>query len=241
MGTALATPIDRRARRRLETIDEVLGVAVDVMAEQGVAGLSLGEVARRMGMRTPSLYVYFPSKHALYDALFERGARLFRDAVLSALPEGSDQVGSDGAAVELTDLLIAVGEGAVRWAVENPTYAHLLFWRPVPGFEPSPQAYAPAVEVATWSTQQFAELQRMGLIRPDVRPEDLFRDWTILTGGVVSQQLSNGPGESYGKGAFTQRLPAMAAMFASLYATQPSGPTPPDSQSSRRGRHVGKR
>src|SRR4051794_33534275 len=69
------TPLDSRARRRLETIEEVLDIAVEIMTEQGVAGLSLGEVARRMGIRPPSLYVYFPSKDALYDALFERGAR----------------------------------------------------------------------------------------------------------------------------------------------------------------------
>ena len=35
--------LDRRQRRRLETIEEVLDVALEVMAEQGVAGLSVGE------------------------------------------------------------------------------------------------------------------------------------------------------------------------------------------------------
>src|SRR4051795_2876095 len=74
--TADAVPLDRRARRRQESIAEVLDIAAEIMAEQGVAGLSIGEVARRMGIRPPSLYVYFPSKNALYDALFERGAQL---------------------------------------------------------------------------------------------------------------------------------------------------------------------
>ena len=67
--------IDRRQRRRLETIEEIVDVAVEVMTEHGVGGLSLGEVARRMGMRTPSLYVYFDSKNAVYDAAFARGWR----------------------------------------------------------------------------------------------------------------------------------------------------------------------
>src|SRR5947209_18887360 len=66
-------PLDRRHRRRQETIEQVLTVAVEVMAEQGVAGLTLGEVARRMEIRTPSLYGYFDGKNALYDALFQRG------------------------------------------------------------------------------------------------------------------------------------------------------------------------
>ncbi|MEU0837731.1 helix-turn-helix domain-containing protein, partial [Streptomyces sp. NPDC005969] len=66
---------DRRLRRRNETVQEILDVAVEVMAEEGVAALSLAEVARRVGMRPPSLYQYFPSKMAVYDALFERGMR----------------------------------------------------------------------------------------------------------------------------------------------------------------------
>src|SRR3954470_19318775 len=82
--TAPARPLpvgDRRQRRRLETIEEIVDVAVEVMTEQGVGGLSLGEVARRMGMRTPSLYVYFESKNAVYDAVFARGWRSAYDAV----------------------------------------------------------------------------------------------------------------------------------------------------------------
>src|SRR5450756_1910018 len=77
--------LDRRHKRREETIQELVAVAVELMAEQGAAGLSLGEVARRMGMRTPSLYSYFDSKNALYDAIFERGWRELAGEV-NALP-----------------------------------------------------------------------------------------------------------------------------------------------------------
>ena len=44
-------PADRRARRRQETIDEILDIAVAIMSEEGVNGLSLSEVARRLGSR----------------------------------------------------------------------------------------------------------------------------------------------------------------------------------------------
>src|SRR5262249_20941968 len=81
---------DRRRGRREQTSDEILCVAVDVMAQEGVAGLSLSEVARRMGIQPPSLYKYFPSKLALYDELFKRGAReelaVFRAAAMRAEP-----------------------------------------------------------------------------------------------------------------------------------------------------------
>src|SRR5271163_3199845 len=64
---------DRRARRRQETIEEILDIAEDVMTEEGVNGLSLTEVARRLGVQPPSLYKYFPSLMAIYDALFLEG------------------------------------------------------------------------------------------------------------------------------------------------------------------------
>ena len=66
---------DRRARRRQETIEEILDIADDVMTEEGVNGLSLSEVARRLGVQPPSLYKYFASLLAIYDALFQRGQR----------------------------------------------------------------------------------------------------------------------------------------------------------------------
>ena len=43
------------------------------MTEEGVNGLSLAEVARRLGVQPPSLYKYFPSLMAVYDALFDPG------------------------------------------------------------------------------------------------------------------------------------------------------------------------
>src|SRR5688572_14993300 len=86
---------DRRARRRQETIDEIVQIAEDVMDERGVNGLSLSEIARRLGVQPPALYKYFESLAALYDELFRRGhlehLRQVRDAMEAAEP-GLDAV-----------------------------------------------------------------------------------------------------------------------------------------------------
>lgn len=219
-----AEPIpDRRLRRRQETIEEVVDVAAAVMAEQGVAGLSIGEVARRMGIRPPSLYVYFDSKNALYDALFARGAQLVLDDVRT-------KAGHIDPAKPVEETLLHTARTFVRWAVENPAYTQLLFWRPVPGYTPSAQAYAPAVELVETARERFAELQRLGLLRSDVPAAQMQRDWTVLTSGVISQQLANAPHESFAKGTFTSALPELVAMFVRHYAP-PSRPRP-----TRRGR-----
>jgi len=189
----------------------VLDHAVEIMAEEGVAGLALGEIARRMGIRTPSLYVYFPSKHALYDALFARGWRLLLESMRTYYEE--HPLSGD----DLTEIMLGHGRHFVRWSVEHLAYAQLLFWRPVPGFEPSADAYLPAVELYDDSQSRLMDLQERGLIRRDVDVAEVQRDWTVLVSGVVSQQLANAPGELFETGRFTTALPGLAAMFAAHY------------------------
>src|SRR6266571_9303169 len=113
--------LDRRRRHREQTIGEILDVAVQVMAEEGVAGLSLSEVARRMGIQPPSLYKYFPSKLAVYDALFQQGGRevlaVFRGAVAQVEPGWA--------------ALAAGIEAVVRLGLDHQVIAQLLNWRPV--------------------------------------------------------------------------------------------------------------
>src|ERR1700730_17974515 len=66
---------DRRAERRESTSSEILAAAWELAATQGLAGLSLRELADKIGMRPPSLYWYFNSKNAIYDAMFAQGNR----------------------------------------------------------------------------------------------------------------------------------------------------------------------
>jgi AcrR family transcriptional regulator len=62
-------PPDRRQRRRQETIEEIKVTARQQMAEDGVANLSLGAIARAMGLTPPALYRYFKNRNALVAAL----------------------------------------------------------------------------------------------------------------------------------------------------------------------------
>lgn len=223
-GPVAAT--DRRHRRRQETIEEILDIAVQVMAEQGVAGLSVGEIARRMGIRPPSVYVYFPSKHALYDALFARGAQLLLEAmqgVFAALPARP---------ATLEEILLPGARAFVRWSVEHAAYSQLLFWRPVPGFTPSPQAYQAAIELIELGRDLLKALQDAGLLRAEAPIQQIERDWTILLSGVVSQQLSNAPQQAFDEGHFTAAIPELIAMFADHYSSHTLAPA-----TSRQRRH----
>lgn len=134
--------VDRRTRRRRETIEEILDIATDVMTEEGVNGLSLAEVARRLGVQPPSIYKYFPSLMAIYDALFLRGQVEHLEVIREAMA---------GAEPGLEALTVGL-EASGRWALANRAIAQLMFWRPVPSFEPSTEAFASSVEMVARSS-----------------------------------------------------------------------------------------
>ena len=54
------------------TADRILDAAEDLFAEKGYSATSLGDVADRVGIRSPSLYNHFKNKEALYLAVLER-------------------------------------------------------------------------------------------------------------------------------------------------------------------------
>jgi AcrR family transcriptional regulator len=216
-GAGEAPRPDRRARRRQETIEEILDIAIEVMTEDGVNGLTLAEVARRLGVQTPSLYKYFASIAAVYDALFKRAAEANVEVLRDAMARG--EPGLDA----LTKGLEAVG----RWTLQNQALAQLLFWRPVPNFEPSPEAFAPSEEFASLQQHAIADAVAAGELGPDAL-EDAGFMVAILIKGVLTQALANEPHLQWGKGRYTPVFPRLMKLLPAAY--------PPATTRSRRKR-----
>jgi AcrR family transcriptional regulator len=201
---------DRRTRRRQETIAEILDVAVELMQAEGVAALSLSAVARRLGMQPPSLYQYFPSKMAIYDALFQRGAEQFlaahREAVAAATTD------------DVVELQLIGTTAFARWSLLNPVLSQLLFWRTVPGFEPSPEAFAPAQEALADLRRHLQKAVDAGRLHPDAASDEGVAVFTAVTSGVLSQQMANEPDVPFDEGRFSRLLPVVLEMFYQHYA-----------------------
>lgn len=97
------------------TAERVLDVAEDLFAERGYQAASLGDVAERVGIRSPSLYNHFRNKEALYHAVLARLLEKF-NAPLRELQEG-----------EITPERIRGWQARlVRMHIENPNLARLL-------------------------------------------------------------------------------------------------------------------
>jgi AcrR family transcriptional regulator len=205
-------PGDRRARRRQETIEEILAIASDVMSEEGVNGLSLSEVARRLGVKPPSIYKYFDSLMSIYDALFERGQRDHLEALRGAMAPAEPGL----------DALAAGLEASGRWALAHPATAQLLFWRPVPSFEPSPEAMQPSVEMVRLQRQALADAVAAGQLGPGADSDEALWMTSVLVSGVIGQALANEPGLSWGEGRFSPLLPKLLGTLAALYPLEPA-------------------
>jgi AcrR family transcriptional regulator len=166
---------DRRAERHQATVEEIVAAAWRLARAEGLAGLSLRELATAVGMRPQSLYTYFDSKHAIYDAMFAQGCRQFADR-----QPRSELIG------DLRADLRAIGHFAVGFCVEDPVRYQLMFQRTIPGFEPSEASMAITIE-------SLAEIERhlASLGIDDPRDLDLF---TAIGTGLADQQISNDPG-----------------------------------------------
>jgi AcrR family transcriptional regulator len=205
-GTGSRGP-DRRMLRHEQTRGEILGHALQIMAEDGVAGLTMTRLARAMGIRPPSLYKYYPSLLAVYDALFRRGQL----ANLEALREGMR-----GAPPGL-DAVAGAMESTARWAVANPVLAQLLFWRPVPRYQPSAEAFAPARDIVDELRNALADAAARGQVHPDAATDAGLDLLSIMHFGIISQHLANDAACDWDHGRYIRRHREILALFIKAY------------------------
>jgi AcrR family transcriptional regulator len=165
---------DRRAERREATRAEILDTAWAQVRANGLAGLSLRDLARAVGMQPPSLYSYFDSKHAIYDAMYAQGAQAFVDAEPPFVP------------AEPLEGLKTIVHYFVEFCAADIARYQLLFQRTIPGFEPSAESFA----ISERSLARLGQhLESCGVT--DARELDLF---TAIGTGLADQQIANDPG-----------------------------------------------
>jgi AcrR family transcriptional regulator len=168
---------DRTSERRAATRREILAAAWAVAREVGLAQITLREVAHRVGMQPPSLYSHFESKNAIYDAMFaDAWTECRREFATLRRPRTAR------AAMKL------YARSFFDYAVRDLARHQLMNQRTIPGFEPTPESYAPAV--ATLEDLR-AGLGAHGITRQE--DLDLF---VALVLGLIDTQLANEPGGS---------------------------------------------
>ena len=166
---------DRRAERRDATRTEILEAAWDLAREQGLTELSLRDLGERVGMRAQSIYSYFDSKHAIYDAMFQEGNEelLRRMEVVRDTPSTPKRA------------LPTRARTFVDFALEDLPRCQLMFLRTCPGSSRRPRPMRPPCSSSrspggspTWESP----VRRCSTSGPR------------LLSGIMQQQWANDPG-----------------------------------------------
>lgn len=199
--------LTRREQVREETIEKILSIAREEMKANGVAALSLGVIAKRLGMRTPSLYTYFDSKNAIYDALFRQGFLEFGRWM-------DERPYQDGT---LRDNLESSMNTYMGFAQENPDLYQLMFQRPVPGFVPSEESMAVSLARLDMARSQFTHIWESSEITAAIDFEEARDLFIAFQHGLTELHLANNPELPVGQGRFGKLISQAVQMILAAW------------------------
>jgi AcrR family transcriptional regulator len=213
-------PRATKVRQRAEKIEQILDAAEDLFSKHGLHGVTLREVAARIGAHHTLLNYYFADKKALFDAVFARRAEISSTRRMAALDRydaatrGKPTIeGALRAFLDTDlDLYIQGGEGWKNYGALGAQVANTPEW----GAELMDRQFDPVV------------LRLIGLLKralPRAREEDIFWGYHFVTGALMLtlartgriDKLSDGRCQSEDFAAVKHRMASfMAAGFLAI-------------------------
>lgn len=106
-------------RRRSLTQDAIIAVAIAVIDEQGLDGLTMRNLGRALGVDPMTVYGYFEDKASLFDAVVEHEAARLH-AIPMPLPE------------DPAEIMVHIALHHRRVLLQHPNLAPLVASRPLP-------------------------------------------------------------------------------------------------------------
>ncbi|GAA4927244.1 TetR/AcrR family transcriptional regulator [Nonomuraea thailandensis] len=172
---AVSTPKELGALRQ-----DLLDAAMRILRDQGAPDLTLRRVADAAATSTMGIYTCFGGRAGLLEAIYEHGFRLLHEAMTTSLNGHTDPLAR----------IMAVAYGYRRFALTDPALYALMFERPLPDFDPSPEqrndalrrCFGLLIEATTAAI-------RAGLIRSSNPERSAYLVWTTIH-GLVSIELT---------------------------------------------------
>ena len=208
-----------KAEQRAETLEQILDAAEYLFSKGGLHGVTLRDVAHRVGVHTTLLHYYFDDKRSLFEAVFARRAGVTSGLRMEALDKYEAEAG-DNPTVEGAlhafldtdlDLYLRGGDGWMNYAAFGAMVSN-------------------TVEGAALMDVHFdpVVLKLVGILKralPDTPAEDIFWSYHFVTGALMNtlahtgriDKLSGGLCRSDDFMAVKQRMARfMAAGFMAL-------------------------
>jgi len=175
-----------KAEQRAETMEQILDAAEFLFSKHGLYGVTLRDVALKVGVHTSLMHYYFEDKLALFNAVFARRAKVTSDRRMKALAQYEQDAGGkptvEGALHVFLDtdfdLYIEGGEGLRNYAA----FCAQLSNTPE-GAELFDQHFDPVV------------LRLIAILKkalPEVSKRDIFWGYHFVTGSLMHALARSG-------------------------------------------------
>jgi AcrR family transcriptional regulator len=169
-----------KAEQRAETMEQILDEAEMLFSRHGLHGVTLKDVAKRVGVHHTLLNYYFEDKKKLFDAVFARRAVVTSTKRMQALDEYDRRAGGkptiEGALHAFLDtdldLYIHGGEGWKNYGALGAQVANTPEW----GAELMDSHFDPVV-------LRLIDLLKRAM--PDCAEEDIFWGYHFVTGALM--------------------------------------------------------
>lgn len=163
--------------------DQVLDVALDLLAREGAAGFSTRAIAREASTSTPAVYELFGNRAGLLREVFFAGFRRL-GAQLAATPETDDPRAG----------LVQLAEDYRAFLVAHPELAGLMFSRPFADFSPGPEESQAGADVRELIVARIRRAIDAGALRGDAT--DIAHAYVSLIQGLAAAENARRLGTS---------------------------------------------
>jgi len=175
-----------KAEQRAETMEQILDAAELLFSKHGLYGVTLRDVALKVGVHTSLMHYYFEDKLALFKAVFARRAGITSDRRMKALDAYDERMaGKPTVAGALHvfldtdfDLYIEGGEGWRNYAAFCAQLANTP-----EGADLFDEYFDPVV-------LRLIEILRKAL--PDISKKDVFWGYHFVTGSLMHSLARSG-------------------------------------------------
>jgi AcrR family transcriptional regulator len=157
MSNKRARKVGLRAPEPSELRQQILRASIALIEEEGLAKLSMREVARRAGVTHQAPYHYFADREAILGEIAEEGFRLLREQMERAVAR------SDAAQQGVAQRLTAVGQAYVEFACAHPAHFRIMFRPELVNMERCPGAEAEGDNAFATVTRVVHEAVEAGL------------------------------------------------------------------------------
>jgi AcrR family transcriptional regulator len=169
-----------KAEQRAESLDQILDAAEELFSRQGLHGVSMSEVAQKVGVHTTLMHYYFNDKKDLFNQVVRRRAPISVQRRMEALDQYEQECG-DNPTVEgalhafLDSDLDTIGNGGAGWRNFGALTAQIN----------NTPDWGAALMDEMFDAVVLRLIEVLKRAMPGTAEEDVFWGWHFVTGALT--------------------------------------------------------